>query len=226
MLTKVLALVLVVLIGLALGIETARYVHGAGDASTGMVNIHLVVFTGVLLTVLWVSRAWLARQWTRFTVWFELTLDGLFDFNSLDVGDGLGRISGSTSSALGTPERSAVRLASDCGVAVKPPDPAKIPTAHPVAVGASSYLIDPAEVPPSMVVLFDETECVGAGPNGTSVKKPRVSVRVVKLVKEDTPERAPTATAPQKERYKIEREIMPSEWGTLPDLSNVKRNRA
>jgi hypothetical protein len=108
-----------------------------------------------------------------------------------------------------------VRLASDCGVAVKPPDPAKIPTAHPVAVGASSYLIDPAEVPPSMVVLFDETECVGAGPNGTSVKKPRVSVRVVKLVKEDTPERAPTATAPQKERYKIEREIMPSEWGKV-----------
>lgn len=100
MLTKVLALVLVVLIGLALGIEIARYVHGAGDASTGMVNIHLVVFTGVLLTVLWVSRAWLARQWTRFTVWLELTLDGLLDFNSLDVGDGLGRISGSTSSAV------------------------------------------------------------------------------------------------------------------------------
>ena len=47
-----------------------------------------------------------------------------------------------------------VSLASDCGVSVRPPDPAKIPTAHPVAVGASSYLIDPAEVPPSMVVLF------------------------------------------------------------------------
>ena len=108
-----------------------------------------------------------------------------------------------------------VSLASDCGVSVRPPDPAKIPTAHPVAVGASSYLIDPAEVPPSMIVLFDETECAGAGPNGTSVKKPRVSVRVVKLVKEDTPEREPAATAPQKERYKIEREIMPSEWGKV-----------
>lgn len=99
MLTKVLTLVLVVLIGL-LGVETARYVHGAGDASTGMVNIHLVVFAGVLLAVLWLSRAWLARQWTLFSVWFELTLDGLLDFNSLDVGDGLGSISGSTSSAL------------------------------------------------------------------------------------------------------------------------------
>ena len=108
-----------------------------------------------------------------------------------------------------------VSLASDCGVSVRPPDPAKIPTAHPVAVGASSYLIDPAEVPPSMVVLFDETECVGAGPNGTSVKKPRVSVRVVKLFKEDTPDRAPAATAPQKGRYKVEREIMPAEWGAI-----------
>lgn len=100
MLTKVLTLVLVMLIGLALGLETTRYVHGAGDASTGMVNIHLVVFTGVLLTVLWVSRAWLARQWTRFTVWLELTLDGLLDFNSLNVGDGLGSVGVSTSSAL------------------------------------------------------------------------------------------------------------------------------
>ena len=117
--------------------------------------------------------------------------------------------------SVGVDTTGRVALASDCGVSVRPPDPAKIPTAHPVAVGASSYLIDPAEVPPSMVVLFDETECVGAGPNGTSVKKPRVSVRVVKLVKEDTPEREPAATAPQKERYKIEREIMPSEWGKV-----------
>ena len=77
MLTKVLALVLVVLIGLALGIETARYVHSAGGASTGVVNIHHAVFAGVLLAVLWLSRAWLARQWTRFSVWFELTLDEL-----------------------------------------------------------------------------------------------------------------------------------------------------
>ena len=105
-----------------------------------------------------------------------------------------------------------VLLASDCGVAVKPPDPAKIPTAHPVAVGSSSFLIDPAEVPPSLIVLFDETECVGAGPNGTKVKTPRVSVRVVKLSQEDTPDRAPAATSPQKGRYRIERELQPSEW--------------
>jgi hypothetical protein len=108
-----------------------------------------------------------------------------------------------------------VRLASDCGISVKPPDPAKIPTAHPVAVGASSYLIDPAEVPPSLIVLFDETECVGAGPNGTKVKTPRVSVRVVKLAQEDTPDRAPAATSPQKGRYKVERELMPSEWDAV-----------
>ena len=105
-----------------------------------------------------------------------------------------------------------VALASDCGISVRPPDPAKIPTAHPVAVGASSYLIDPAEVPPSLIVLFDETECVGAGPNGTKVKTPRVSVRVVKLSQEDTPDRAPAATSPQKGRYRIEKELMPSEW--------------
>ena len=105
-----------------------------------------------------------------------------------------------------------VRLASDCGVAVRPPDPAKIPTAHPVAVGSASFLIDPSEVPPSMVVLFDETECVGAGPNGTKIKTPRVSVRVVKLIQEDTPHRAPAATSPQKGRYKVEKELAPSEW--------------
>ena len=108
-----------------------------------------------------------------------------------------------------------VALASDCGVSVRPPDPAKIPTAHPVAVGSSSFLIDPAEVPPSLIVLFDETECVGAGPNGTKVKTPRVSVRVVKLSQEDTPDRAPAATAPQKGRYKVEKEIPPSEWGKI-----------
>ena len=85
MLTKAFILVLVMLIGLALGFETARYVHTAGGASTGMVNIHLTVFAGVLLTVLWVSCAWLVRQWTRFTVWLELTLDALFDFDALDV---------------------------------------------------------------------------------------------------------------------------------------------
>lgn len=92
MLTKAFTQVLVMLIGLALGFETARMVHGQPN-TTGMVNIHLGVFAGVLLTVLWVSRAWLARQWTRFTVWLELTLDGLFDFNSLNVGDGLGSVS-------------------------------------------------------------------------------------------------------------------------------------
>ena len=105
-----------------------------------------------------------------------------------------------------------VALASDCGTSVNPPDPSRIPTAHPVAVGSASYLIDPSEVPPSKVVLFDETECVGAGPNGTTVKQARVSVRVVKLVQEETPDRAPTATAPQKGRYRIERELQPSEW--------------
>ena len=106
-------------------------------------------------------------------------------------------------------------LASDCGVAVKPPDPAKIPTAHPVAVGSASFLIDPAEVPPSMVVAFDEQTCDGAGPNGTKIKTTRVSVRVVKLAQEDTPDRAPAATAPQKGRYKVEKELPPSEWGKI-----------
>ena len=108
-----------------------------------------------------------------------------------------------------------VALASDCGVSLKPPDPSRIPTAHPVAVGSSSYLIDPAEVPASMVVLFDEQTCDGAGPGGTTIKKTRVSVRVVKLIQEDTPDRAPAATAPQKGRYKVEIEIPPSQWGKI-----------
>ncbi len=94
MLTKVLAMVLVVLIGLALGIETARYVHAhaTGVDVSGAVNIHhalgfsLLATSGALLLSL--SREWFSRQWTRFTVWFELTLDGLFDFDALDVGDG------------------------------------------------------------------------------------------------------------------------------------------
>ena len=67
-----------------------------------------------------------------------------------------------------------VALASDCGISVRPPDPAKIPTAHPTPVGASSYLIDSAELPPSKVVAFDETECVGVGPGGTTIRKARV----------------------------------------------------
>lgn len=106
MLTKVLTLVLVVLIGLALGVETARYVHAhaTGVDVSGAVNIHHALGFGLLATsgalLLSLSREWFSRQWTRFTVWFELTLDELFDFNSLDVGDGLGSISGSTSSAL------------------------------------------------------------------------------------------------------------------------------
>ena len=117
--------------------------------------------------------------------------------------------------SVGVDTTGRVALASDCGVSVRPPDPAKIPTAHPVAVGSASFLIDPAEVPPSLIVLFDETECVGAGPNGTKVKTPRVSVRVVKLSQEDTPDRAPAATAPQKGRYKVEKELPPSEWGKI-----------
>ena len=108
-----------------------------------------------------------------------------------------------------------VALASDCGVSVKPPDPSRIPTAHPVAVGSFSFLIDPKEVPPSKVVQFDETECVGTGPGGTTIRKARVSVRVVKLIQEDTPDRAPAATAPQKGRYKVEIEIPPSQWGKI-----------
>ncbi len=94
MLTKVLAMVLVVLIGLALGIDTARYVHAhaTGVDVSGAVNIHHALGFGLLATsgalLLSLSREWFSRQWTRFTVWFELTLDGLFDFDALDVGDG------------------------------------------------------------------------------------------------------------------------------------------
>ena len=78
--------------------------HATGVDVSGAVNIHhalgfsLLATSGALLLSL--SREWLSRQWTRFTVWLELTLDGLLDFNSLNVGDGLGSVSVSTSSAL------------------------------------------------------------------------------------------------------------------------------
>lgn len=91
MLTKALSLLLVIFLGLALGIETARYVHAhvTGVDVSGAVNIHLALGFGLLATsgalLLSLSREWLSRQWTRFTVWFELTLDGLFDFDELDV---------------------------------------------------------------------------------------------------------------------------------------------
>ena len=93
MLTKVLTPVLVVLIGLALGIETARYVHAhvAGVDVSGAVNIHHALGFGLLATsgalLLSLSREWFSRQWTRFTVWLELTLDGLFDFDALLPGE-------------------------------------------------------------------------------------------------------------------------------------------
>jgi len=100
MLTKVLALVLVVLIGLALGIETARYVHAhaTGVDVSGAVNIHhalgfgLLATSGALLLSLRWTGAWLSHQWLRFTIWLELTLDGLFDFDGLNVGDGTGPV--------------------------------------------------------------------------------------------------------------------------------------
>ena len=100
MLIKVLALVLVVLIGLALGVETARMVHahaaGGVASASSMVNIHrallgfsLLATAGALLLSLRADRrvglrfgAWLSRQWSRFTTWLELTLNGLFDFDA------------------------------------------------------------------------------------------------------------------------------------------------
>ena len=79
MLTKVLTLVLVALISLALGLETARFVHAhaTGVDASGVVNIHHALGIGLLATsgalLLSLSREWLSAKWTRFTVWLELT---------------------------------------------------------------------------------------------------------------------------------------------------------
>lgn len=106
MLTKALSLLLVIFLGLAFGLETARFVHAhiAGGVAgvSGMVNIHrallgfsLLATSGALLLSLRgaVVGVWLSRLWSRFTARLELALDGLFDFNSLNVGDGLGSVS-------------------------------------------------------------------------------------------------------------------------------------
>lgn len=114
MLTKALSLILVMFLGLALGLETARYVHAqaagpdvggavivgtSGVSGTTMVNIHrallgisLLATSGALLLSLRGRSglgvgAWLNRQWLRFTTWLELTLDGLFDFDALNMGN-------------------------------------------------------------------------------------------------------------------------------------------
>jgi len=103
MLTKALSLLLVIFLGLALGLETARFVHAhtAGVGVSGMVNIHRALFgfsllatSGALLLSLRgaVVGAWLSRQWSRYTAWFELALDGLFDFDALNAGDGTGPV--------------------------------------------------------------------------------------------------------------------------------------
>lgn len=119
MLTKALSLLLVIFLGLALGLETARFVHAhtAGDVAgaSSAVNIHrallgfsLLATSGALLLSLRADRrgglrlgAWLSRQWSCFTAWLELTLDGLFDFDALNVRDGLSSISISNATVRG-----------------------------------------------------------------------------------------------------------------------------
>ncbi len=120
MLTKALSLILVMFLGLALGLETARYVHAqatgvggavvagtGGTSGTSAVNIHRALLgfsllaTSSALLLSFRGRgglgvgAWLSRQWLRFTTRLELTLDGLFDFDALNVGDGASALSAS-----------------------------------------------------------------------------------------------------------------------------------
>ena len=165
MLTKVLALVLVVLIGLALGIETARYVHAhaTGVDVSGAVNIHHALGFGLLATsgalLLSLSREWFSRQWTRFTVWLELTLDGLFDFDE-DALDDAAKTACTSCSTLG-------HWSPDC--------PASRIRAHPSAAedcllpcrGCSWCGVDPGDLPDALW-----TECDGSGRVCTSRRKP------------------------------------------------------
>jgi hypothetical protein len=187
MLTKVLTLVLVVLIGLALGVETARMVHahatGGVASASSMVNIHrallgfgLLATAGALLLSLRADRrgglrfgAWLSRQWSRFTTWLELTLNGLFDFDALNVGDGTGPVvlrgDDAKQDALDDAAKTACTSCSTLGH-WSPDCPASRIRAHPSAAedgllpcrGCSWCGVDPGDLPNELW-----TECDGSG---------------------------------------------------------------
>ena len=106
--SRLFTLFLVIVVGLIAGYTVAKSIHVPAPtpvpgATVTWLNIQLAAlawFLAMLATGLWLLRGWIARQWLRFTVRLELALDGLFDFDTLNVGDGTGSVSVSGASSL------------------------------------------------------------------------------------------------------------------------------
>ncbi len=80
---RLFTLLLVIAVGLITGYTVVKFVHVSAGA-TAVVNIQLVAFVwaiATLFTGLWLMRRWIAWQWSRFTAWLELRLDGLFELS-------------------------------------------------------------------------------------------------------------------------------------------------
>jgi len=115
--SRLFTLFLVIVAGLIAGYTVAKSIHVPAPtpvpgATVTWLNIQLAAlawFLAMLATGLWLLRGWIARQWLRFTVRLELALDGLFDFDTLNVGDGTGSVS--VCGASSAPKLSAQALA-------------------------------------------------------------------------------------------------------------------
>lgn len=124
-LSRLFALLLVIVVGLIAGYTVAKFTHVApasASSAAPMVNIQLTALVvlvwslATLATGLWLLRGWIARQWSRFTAWLELRLEVLFDDVSpatVDQELGLMRLIKNYDLRFGSGSASALRRAMD-----------------------------------------------------------------------------------------------------------------